>query len=130
MEQVAFSVQVRLVADLARAQAYYRDVLGCEVTDWWAVRDDFALGFKLMQADRPEDVSPNRPGKGQSVPWDTYAYVDTHSELDALYRTLAERGARIIQTPSVTEADWGVWKEFAIADPDGYAIAFGSGKKE
>ncbi|OPA80522.1 glyoxalase [Paenibacillus selenitireducens] len=130
MSKVGFSVQVLLVSNLEQSQAFYRDVLGCDVTDFWAVRDDFALGFKLMQADQAEDVKPNKPGRGQLIPWDTYAYVETHQELDQLYQQLKDKGAGIVQEPSTTEADWGSWKEFAIKDPDSYVIAFGSGKKD
>jgi len=104
-------------------------VLGCEVTDWWAVRDEFALGFKLIQAARIEDVLPNAVGHGQIIPWDTYAYVETHDELDELYEELKGKGAEFVQEPDLQEADWGSWKDFAIKDPDGYVIAFGSGKK-
>ncbi|TCZ80141.1 VOC family protein [Paenibacillus albiflavus] len=129
MSKVKFSVQVLLVSDLARSQNYYRDVLGCEVNDFWAVRDEFALGFKLMQANDPADVQPNKSGKGQLIPWDTYAYVDTHDELNQLIEQLKSNGAKFIQEPVAIDQGWGIWKEFAIEDPDGYAIGFGSGKK-
>lgn len=129
MTRIQSSLKVLLVADLARSQSFYRDVLGCEVNDWWAIRDDFAFGFKLLQAASPEDVRPNPPGQDQLVPWDVYAYVETHNELDALFAELSERGAEVIQQPIAYEQDWGFWKEFAITDPDGYALAFGSGKK-
>ncbi|WP_442601772.1 VOC family protein [Paenibacillus sp. KN14-4R] len=129
MSKIQFSVQVLLVSDLERSKRFYEHVLGCEVTDWWAVRDDFALGFKLMQAFSIEDVRPNKAGKGQVVPWNTYAYVDTHVELDALFHELQTKGAEFVQQPVVEEQGWGAWKEFAIQDPDGYVIAFGSGKR-
>lgn len=51
MSKVQFSVQVRLVSNLEQSKEFYATVLGCEVTDWWAVRDEFALGFKLIQAE-------------------------------------------------------------------------------
>ncbi|WP_242615123.1 hypothetical protein [Paenibacillus solani] len=56
--------------------------------------------------------------------------MDTHQELDEWYEELLFRGAEVVQEPELTEADWGVWKDFAIKDPDNYVIAFGSGKKE
>ncbi|OME72304.1 glyoxalase [Paenibacillus odorifer] len=129
MSKVQFSVQVRLVSNLERSKEFYATVLSCEVNDWWAVRDEFALGFKLIQAARTEDVQPNIAGQGQITPWDTYAYVETHSELDELYEELKGKGAEFVQEPDLQEADWGNWKDFAIKDPDGYVIAFGSGKK-
>lgn len=129
MSKVQFSVQVRLVSNLERSKEFYATVLGCEVTDWWAVRDEFALGFKLIQAAHTENVQPNPAGQGQIIPWDTYAYVETHHELDDLYEELKGKGAEFVQEPDLQEADWGSWKDFAIKDPDGYVIAFGSGKK-
>ncbi|MEK5439242.1 VOC family protein [Paenibacillus odorifer] len=129
MSKVQFSVQVRLVSNLERSKEFYATVLSCEVNDWWAVRDEFALGFKLIQAARTEDVQPNIAGQGQITPWDTYAYVETHPELDELYEELKGKGAEFVQEPDLQEADWGSWKDFAIKDPDGYVIAFGSGKK-
>ncbi|MGN7358390.1 VOC family protein [Paenibacillus sp. SAF-054] len=130
MSKVEFSVQVRLVSDLAASKAFYEKVLGCEVNDFWAVRDEFALGFKLIQAAELRDVEPNKQGKDQPLAWDTYAYVETHGDLDQLYEELKANGARFIQEPVLTEADWGAWKEFTIADPDNYSIGFGSGKKD
>lgn len=130
MSKIQFSVQVRLVSDLTRSKQFYEEVLGCEVNDVWAVRDDFALGFKLIQAESRADVTPNPAGKDQQARWDTYAYVGTHYDLDALYEDLTSRGAEVAQEPVFMEADWGVWKDFAIQDPDGYVIAFGSGIKD
>lgn len=129
MSKIKFSVQVLLVSDLEKSKVFYEKVLGCEVNDVWAVRDDFGLGFKLMQADQLEDVNPNKAAKNQVVPWDTYAYVDTHAELDELFNELKTKGAPIVQEPVLIEQDWGAWREFAIQDPDQYVIAFGSGKK-
>lgn len=129
MSKVKFSVQVLLVSNLEKSKAFYRDVLGCEITDWWAVRDDFSLGFKLIEANNPEDVSPNKIGKGQDKSWDSYAYVETHSDLDELYKQLKDKGATIKQDREIYDFDWGSWKEFSIADPDNYVIAFGSGNK-
>ncbi|MBB6690447.1 VOC family protein [Cohnella xylanilytica] len=130
MSKVQFSVQVLVVSDLARSKAYYQDVLGCEVNDFWAVRDDFRLGFKLIEGKSAEDVRPNRIGDGQEKVWDTYAYVETHDDLDELYEELKSKGAILHQKPEVYEFDWGVWKEFSVKDPDQYVIAFGSGKKK
>ncbi|GIP29288.1 hypothetical protein J23TS9_44180 [Paenibacillus sp. J23TS9] len=130
MSKIEYSVQVRLVSDLAASKDFYEKVLGCEVNDFWAVRDEFALGFKLLQAVEPGDVQPNKKGKDQAAAWDTYAYVDTHNDLDQLYEELKAKGAQFIQEPVLTEADWGAWKEFSITDPDNYSIGFGSGKKD
>jgi lactoylglutathione lyase len=121
--KVENSLTVLLVSDLASSNAYYQNVLGCDVTEWWAVRDDFGLGFKLLQANDPSDVRPNKNT------WNTYAYVENHAGLDALYEELKAKGAVFSQEPQLIEQDWGIWKEFSIKDPDGYVIGFGSGDK-
>jgi catechol 2,3-dioxygenase-like lactoylglutathione lyase family enzyme len=121
--KIESSLTVLLVSDLEKSKQYYRDVLGCEVNDVWAVRDDFGLGFKLIQANNKEDVCPN---KGT---WNVYAYVHDHDGLDLLLEELTTNGAEIAYGPIISEQDWGVWKEFAIKDLDGYLIGFGSGRK-
>ncbi|WP_199621200.1 VOC family protein [Paenibacillus alkalitolerans] len=118
------SLTVLLVSDFEKSKSYYQNVLGCDVNEWWAVRDNFGLGFKLIQADDPADVKPNKNT------WNTYAYVKTHKELDALYEEFKANGAFIAQEPELTEHDWGAWKEFSVKDPDGYVIGFGSGLKD
>ncbi|PWW04753.1 hypothetical protein DFQ01_10634 [Paenibacillus cellulosilyticus] len=128
MEQVKARIEnsltVLLVSDLARSQAYYAEALGCDVNEFWAIRDDFGLGFKLIQAEAMEDVRPNRNQ------CNTYAYVRTHDELELLFEELQSSGAVIAAEPFVTEFDWGTWKEFSVKDPDGYVIGFGSGNKK
>ncbi|MGE7998359.1 VOC family protein [Lysinibacillus sp. NPDC093190] len=117
------SLTVLLVSDFGKSKKYYESALGCEVNEHWAVRDDFGLGFKLVQAKDLEDVRPN---KGT---WNTYAYVKTHNELDALYDELKTNGTIIVSEPKVSEFDWGSWKDFSVRDLDGYIIGFGSGSK-
>jgi lactoylglutathione lyase len=106
-----------------KSMKYYENALGCEVNEHWAIRDNFGLGFKLIQALNIEDVRPN---KGT---WNTYAYVKTHDELDALYLELKTNGAIIVSEPKVTDYDWGYWKDFSVRDLDGYVIGLGSGNK-
>jgi lactoylglutathione lyase len=90
------------------------------VTEFWAVRDDFGLGFKLIEANDPEDIHPN---KGI---WNTYAYVKESS----LYDELKSNDAIIASEPAISEFDWGLCKEFSVLDPDGYAIGFGTAKND
>jgi lactoylglutathione lyase len=118
------SLTVLLVSDYEKAKKYYEEALGCEVNEQWAIRDNFGLGFKLVQAKNAEDVRPN---KGT---WNTYAYVETHEELDALYEELKANGAIIHSEPATSEFDWGIWKDFSVRDLDGYVIGFGSGLKK
>jgi len=55
--------------------------------------------------------------------------IKTHEELDALYLELKANGAIVVSEPTVTEHDWGSWKDFSVRDLDGYRIGFGSGNK-
>ncbi|WP_028552552.1 VOC family protein, partial [Paenibacillus sp. UNC451MF] len=61
-EQVKAKIEnfltVLLVSDLNKSKEYYQKALGCEVNDVWAIRDDFGLGFKLIQAKDNQDVRP------------------------------------------------------------------------
>lgn len=62
--------QVRLVADLERSQAFYRDVLGCEVDGWGhALRG--GLQLILHPARDPAQIRPNpAPAKRDTCPTD------------------------------------------------------------
>lgn len=123
------SLAVLLVSELKKSEKYYQDVLGCEVADVWVIRNGLTgLGFKLIQAESPEDISPNsKPGK---IIWDVYTYVDDFEALDNLYEEFNDNGATIAIEPKETNFDWGSWKEFSVQDPDGYVIGFGAGKKD
>ena len=114
-----------LVSDLERSKKFYRDVLGFDVTDWWAIRDGFTgLAIKLLQAESPEDVRPNKPAKGSEVGFDLYCYVEDWNSLDQLYHEFKDKGVKIRIEPWIDEAN-GPWKEFAILDLNNYCIAFG-----
>ncbi|MEH7436924.1 VOC family protein [Neobacillus drentensis] len=129
-KQIHSSLKVLLVSDLEISKKFYADVIGCEVTDWWAIRDGFTgLGLKLLQANEPEDVQPNRPAKGDQLPVaDIYCYVENWSALDELYEEFKTKGAKVVIEPWV-DPQAGPWKEFAIVDPDNYCLAFGGTDK-
>lgn len=123
--QIHSSLKVLLVSDLAKSRKFYSDVLGCEVTDWWAIRDGFSgLAIKLLEASDPKEVRPNPPAAGEQQGFDLYCYVEDWNSLDELYQEFKEKGAQIAIEPWVDENN-GPWKEFAVKDLDGYCIAFG-----
>jgi predicted enzyme related to lactoylglutathione lyase len=122
---IGSSLTVLMVSDLARSQAFYRDVFGFDVNEWWAERDGLrGLALKLFQAADPADVKPNAPKLGTDVGVDVQVYVDTWADLEMLYKEFKEKGADIAQD-IVTYEGGGPWKEFVVRDPDGYAFAFG-----
>lgn len=122
---IGSSLTVLIVSDLSRSQSFYRNVFGFEVNEWWAERDGLrGLALKLLQAADPADVKPNMPMSGAKVGVDVQVYVDTWSDLEAMYKEFKEKGADIAQDIVIYE-DGGPWKEFIVRDPDGYAFAFG-----
>lgn len=123
------SLKVLLVSDLEKSKRYYQDALGCEVTDWWVIRDEFTgLALKLLQADSSNDVQPNKPAKGATVGIDVYCYVENWTALDALYEEFRNNGVSFAVEPWIDE-EAGPWKEFVIKDLDDYCIAFGGTNK-
>ncbi|RSD29313.1 VOC family protein [Mesobacillus subterraneus] len=124
-KQIHSSLKVLLVANLEKSKEFYKEVLGCEVTDWWVLRDGFTgMAMKLLQAGNPQDVRPNPPAAGEELGFDLYCYTEDWESLDELYEEFKVKGAFIAKEPWVDENN-GPWKEFAIKDPDGYCIAFG-----
>jgi lactoylglutathione lyase len=125
MKQIHSSLKVLLVSDLRRSKEFYQEQLGCEVTDWWVIRDGFSgLALKLLQAGTPGDVKPNKKAEGAKIALDVYCYVENWKALDELYQEFKVKNVQVVVEPWVDE-NGGPWKEFVIKDPDGYHIAFG-----
>jgi predicted enzyme related to lactoylglutathione lyase len=124
-KQIGSSLTVFMATDLERSKQYYREVLGFDVTDWWAQRDGLqGLALKLLQAPAGAGATPNPPEAGSDTGVDVYAYVEDWTALDQLYSEFMSKGAIIAREP-VVYADGGPWKEFIVEDPDGYHLAFG-----
>jgi predicted enzyme related to lactoylglutathione lyase len=124
-KQIGSSLTVFMATDLERSKQYYREVLGFDVTDWWAQRDGLqGLALKLQQAPAGAGAAPNPPEAGSDTGVDVYAYVEDWTALDQLYSEFKSKGAIIAREP-VVYADGGPWKEFIVEDPDGYHLAFG-----
>lgn len=124
-KQIGSSLSVFMVTDLERSKQFYREVLGFEVTDWWAQRDGLqGLALKLLQSPAGRGATPNLPEQGSDTGVDVYAYVENWTALDQLYTEFKSKGAEIAREPLIY-AEGGPWKEFIIEDPDGYHLAFG-----
>ncbi|WP_248924363.1 VOC family protein [Paenibacillus hamazuiensis] len=125
MAETFSSLTVLMVSDLAGSQSFYRDVLGFDVTDWWAERGGLhGVALKLYQAPDVSAVRPNPPAAGHAYAVDVQVYTETWAQLDALYEEFRSKGARISVEPTIYPGG-GPWKEFVVEDPDGYHLAFG-----
>lgn len=110
------------VRDVAAAAAFYRDNLGFASDRFYGQPPSFCMarrdGLTIMLS-QAEDPSAVRPNAADGAGWDAYVWV---SDVEALFRELKAKDVRVVYEPSVTFYDV---KEFAVADPDGYVIAFG-----
>lgn len=113
------SVSVLLVSDIELARLFYKTVLSCHETDGILFRRDCGLAIKLVQAEKMEDVKPNRNL------WNVFSYVEDEERLDKLFHEAKAHGALFAYYPTIREIGDEKLKEFAIRDLDGYLIGFG-----
>jgi len=113
------------VADVAKAAAYYRDVLGFGLERIWGVPPCFCMphrdGLTVMLSE-VDDKARIRPNGADGCSWDAYVWV---RDADALFAAFKAAGALIVHAP-VDRNDYGN-REFAVRDLDGYIIAFAHG---
>lgn len=115
---MAGSAAVFVVSDIAASLAYYRDVIGLEVTFEYGAplsyaclcRDEVAL--HLLAAARTKRL----PGQGGLC-----IFV---RDVDRLYAELSGRGARLINQPQ--DRDYGM-RDFDAVDADGNQVTLGMG---
>lgn len=113
-----------IVADVPRALAYYRDMLGFEITfrgptpedEFFGIvrRDAAMIMFKALDV----EPFPNYDRK-PSFSWDAYFEVP---DPDALAGEFAARGVPF--SVPLTDSDDGL-RGFVIEDVDGYGLYFG-----
>ena len=112
------SATVFVVADIAASLAYYRDVLGFEVTFEYGQPPSYAclcrdeVGLHLLAASRTKQ-SPGHGGLCIFV-----------RDVDELYAEISARGARLLNRPE--DRDYGM-RDFDAVDADGNQITFGMG---
>jgi catechol 2,3-dioxygenase-like lactoylglutathione lyase family enzyme len=112
------SATVFVVSDLEASLAYYRDVLGFQVTFEYGTplsyaclcRDEVAL--HLFAAANTKRL----PGQGGLCIFVT--------DVDRLYAELSGRGAKLINRPE--DRDYGM-RDFDVVDADGNQVTFGMG---
>ncbi|MCC7476863.1 VOC family protein [bacterium] len=118
MTIVTRSMFVIAVPDLAVSSAYYRDVLGFEVSEvgdpGWRMYD---LGACRMLVGECPDAIPPRDTGDHSY----FAYL-IMEEIDSYYQTLKARSVEFVKT--LRDEPWAM-REFGIRTIDGHRIMFG-----
>lgn len=117
------------VANLTTSLAFYRDLLGFNVTYTMAGDDGELVHAGLQHGDVNMMLSVES-GEGDSsrLPVSrrsgivTYLTVDDGQDLDAFYNRVKAAGARVVSEP--TDQFYGE-REWAVIDPDGHQLIFG-----
>jgi uncharacterized glyoxalase superfamily protein PhnB len=110
------------VADVTKAAAYYRDVLGFTFDKIWGEQPHFCMpnrdGLTVMLSE-VDDKTRIQPNGSDGYSWDAYVWV---RDADALFAAFSANGATIVYAPE--DRDYYGNREFAVRDLDGYVIAF------
>ena len=112
------------VNDIEQSLAFYRDVLRFAVKERWE-EDGVLRGVELVAGRvtfwlSQDDWKKGRDRvKGQGV----RIYCTTAEDVDALAEGIKARGATLAEDPQ--DRSWG-GRDFAVADPDGFAITIAS----
>ena len=114
-----------VVADLAHSIAFYRDLLGCEVTA--TVPEAAPYVFATVQSgaveiflNSRESVEAEYPSLVERPLGGTLTLFIEVEDVNGLHASLKDR-TRVVMP---LEKKWYGVTEFAIADPDGWVITF------
>ena len=116
------------VGDLGRSITFYRDVLGFKVDQEWKdngkVRGvSFTAGKVTLMIGQDDWKKGRDRMKGQGF----RMYFETETSVDALAEGIAKGGGTLESLPE--NQPWG-YRDFSMADPDGFKITFGSPVKK
>jgi uncharacterized glyoxalase superfamily protein PhnB len=117
------------VASALRSIEYYVDVLGFRLGWAWSNEaqrflkpgEQIDIGFALVGIG-PVQLMLSQNSQGAPGMW-LHLDVQTAEQLDALHATWSERGARILEPPSVRP--WGMY-EMRVQDLDGHVLRVSS----
>jgi uncharacterized glyoxalase superfamily protein PhnB len=117
-------------SDVGESVRYYRDALGFNVGWRWSDeparfldQDDQSseVGTALVGFDKVQLILV-RQAQGKPGMW-LHLDVEAASEVDALHDSWRERGADIVEPPSLRP--WGMY-EMRVRDPDGHVLRVSS----
>ena len=110
------------VDDVARAVAYYRDVLGFEVD---FIAGDPPVHARVSSGDRDAGYAVRvrlvARGAGGALEGCSYDWIHVGADLDGLFEKYRAAGVTIVSPP--TDQPWGL-RDFRIRDPDGHLHCF------
>jgi uncharacterized glyoxalase superfamily protein PhnB len=114
-----------VVSDVARSVAFYRDILGCEVTA--TVPDAAPFVFATVQSgpveiffNSREAVAAEYPSLVERPLGGTLTLFIEVQDISALHESLKDRVTIVMPL----EKKWYGVTEFAMTDPDGWVITF------
>jgi uncharacterized glyoxalase superfamily protein PhnB len=116
------------VNDLQRSLTFYRDVLGFKVDEKWEDNGvlrgvSFTAGKVTLMIGQDDWKKGRDRMKGQGV----RMYFETETNVDALAEGIAKRGGTLESLPE--DRPWG-YRDFSMADPDGFKLTFGAPVKK
>lgn len=113
------------VDDVEKSVAWYRDVVGFVVQQEWKDDDGNLMGATIQAGSvrlmlGQDDFAKGKDrDKGQGF----RLWCITHQDIDELAEAIAARGGQLAREPQ--DQDWGA-RDFAVVDPDGFAITISS----
>jgi catechol 2,3-dioxygenase-like lactoylglutathione lyase family enzyme len=108
-----------LVSDLERSLAWYRDILGFVVAE--ELRRDGAVVAAQLKAGKVQFLLEQDPDRTADRPrgHGIRLYCATRQNVNRLAVAIQERGGTILEAPDDSHGG----RDFAVLDPDGYAIS-------
>ncbi len=112
------------VNDLEKSLRFYRDVLGFKVEQKWEENGkvlgvSFRAGKVTLMIGQDDWKKGRDRMKGQGF----RIYFETETDVDALAEGIAKRGGTLESLPE--NRPWG-YRDFSMADLDGFKLTFGS----
>ena len=109
------------VNDLQKSLAWYRDVLGCQVTETWKDDAGNVRGMELQAGDVAFMIGQDdwKKGRDRKKGEGFRIFCETRSSVDDIARRIESKGGRLDQGP--TDQPWGM-RDISLTDPDGFKI--------